>query len=150
MVWYSRISSHMLKGNGSAAQTPRTNTVDILLSKLQKAKFIAMVSKTPSPSLPSVKPARSKGCVLVCQQNRTCLKQGAAAVLAAFQAEPIANYGVTGTGCMGQCGSGPMVRIVPDEIWYSQIQPEEVSLIIQHHLLGGKPVKGMLYPKFHS
>ncbi|WP_421655196.1 (2Fe-2S) ferredoxin domain-containing protein [Leptothermofonsia sp. ETS-13] len=107
-----------------------------------------MVSKMPSSSLSPVETSRIVGYVLVCQ-NRTCLKQGAA-VLAAFQAEPIADYVVLGTGCMGQCGSGPMVRIVPEEIWYSQVLPEEVPSIIQHHLLEGKPVKAMLYPKFHS
>lgn len=84
--------------------------------------------------------------VLVCQ-NRTCRKQGAAEVLAAFQQMPIPGYAVVGTPCMGQCGNGPMVRIVPEEIWYSRVQPVEVPSVIARHLIGGQPIRAMLYSK---
>jgi (2Fe-2S) ferredoxin len=86
--------------------------------------------------------------VLVCQ-NRTCRKQGAAKVLAAFEAASIADTKVIGTGCLGECGSGPMVRVLPDDVWYSHVQPAEVSLIIEQHLVGGEPIAAMLYRKFH-
>jgi (2Fe-2S) ferredoxin len=86
--------------------------------------------------------------VLVCQ-NRTCLKQGAAAVFAAFQATQISGYTILKSSCMGQCGNGPMIRVLPEDIWYHRVRPDEVSAIIQYHLLGGQPVQAMLYPKFH-
>lgn len=95
------------------------------------------------PQIPNVQKQ-----ILVCQ-NRTCKRQGAARVLAAFQSETIAGFAVQGSGCLGQCGSGPMVLILPEEIWYSQVHPGEVSAIVEQHLLGGKPVKAMLYRKFH-
>jgi (2Fe-2S) ferredoxin len=42
-----------------------------------------------------------------------------------------------------------MVRVLPEDIWYWQVQAEEVPAIIERHLLGGQPVAAMLYPKFH-
>ncbi len=85
---------------------------------------------------------------MVCQ-NRTCLKQGSAEVLTAFQKNDIPNCTVSGSGCMGQCGSGPMVKVLPDEVWYSRVNPLEVPFLIERHLLKGHPVQAMLYPKFH-
>jgi (2Fe-2S) ferredoxin len=86
--------------------------------------------------------------ILVCQ-NRTCKRQGSAEVLAAFQSQTIAGIPVQGCSCLGQCGNGPMVLILPEEIWYSQVHPGETIAIVEQHLLGGKPVKAMLYRKFH-
>lgn len=42
-----------------------------------------------------------------------------------------------------------MVQVLPDEIWYGRVQPEEVPAVVERHLRGGQPVKAMLYPKFH-
>ncbi|WP_413162972.1 (2Fe-2S) ferredoxin domain-containing protein [Capilliphycus salinus ALCB114379] len=85
--------------------------------------------------------------VLVCQ-NRTCRKQGSVQVLAAFKAESILDVTIEATGCLGQCGNGPMVIILPEEIWYDRVQPDEVPTIIEYHLYGGEPVKALLYAKF--
>lgn len=85
--------------------------------------------------------------VLVCQ-NRSCSKQGAGKVLAAFQAYA-SDVTVAGSGCLGQCGMGPMVLVIPEQIWYSRVHPDEVPVVVKRHLLGGQPVAAMLYPKFH-
>ncbi|MBE9201385.1 MULTISPECIES: (2Fe-2S) ferredoxin domain-containing protein [unclassified Nodularia (in: cyanobacteria)] len=87
-------------------------------------------------------------CVRVCQ-NRTCKKQGAAEVLAAFTAFSIPDVTVTASGCLGQCGNGPMVLVLPDMVWYSGVRPNEVPLMVEQHLLGGQSVKRMLYYRFH-
>jgi (2Fe-2S) ferredoxin len=87
-------------------------------------------------------------CVRVCQ-NRACQKQGAAKVLAAFKASGVPGVTVTPTGCLGQCGNGPMVLVLPDRIWYSGVRPQEVPLLVEQHLLGGQEVKEMLYYRFH-
>lgn len=50
---------------------------------------------------------------------------------------------------MGQCGNGPMIRVLPEDVWYHQVRPDEVPAIIQRHLIGGQPVQAMLYPGFH-
>jgi|ERR687885_1923188 (2Fe-2S) ferredoxin len=86
--------------------------------------------------------------VLVCQ-NRSCSKQAAAEVLAAFERSPVTGITVIGSGCLGQCGNGPMVLVTPDQIWYSAVHPKEVPLVVERHLQGGHPVVSMLYPKYH-
>ncbi|MBV9387127.1 MAG: (2Fe-2S) ferredoxin domain-containing protein [Chroococcidiopsidaceae cyanobacterium CP_BM_ER_R8_30] len=86
--------------------------------------------------------------VLVCQ-NRTCRKQGADKVLAAFQAHPVRDVAVTGYGCLGQCGNGPMVLVIPEQVCYSSVQPSEVPAVVERHLKGGQPIAAMLYSQFH-
>lgn len=71
-------------------------------------------------------------------------------MLAEFQAHSVPRWVVTKTGCMGQCGNGPMVRILPDNIWYCRVRPEEVSEVVKRHLRGGRPVRAMLSPYFHA
>ncbi|MBW4672427.1 MAG: (2Fe-2S) ferredoxin domain-containing protein [Cyanomargarita calcarea GSE-NOS-MK-12-04C] len=87
-------------------------------------------------------------CVRVCQ-NRTCRKQGAASVLAAFQASLVPEVTVTASACLGQCGNGPMVLVLPDLVWYSGVRPNEVPLVVEQHLLMGQRVTQMLYHRFH-
>lgn len=86
--------------------------------------------------------------ILVCQ-HETCPRQGATAVLKAFQSQAPSDVVVQSTGCFGECGSGPMVVVLPEEIWYCHVEVKDVSRIVEQHLRGGKPVKEKLYPKFH-
>ncbi|MEB3218093.1 MAG: (2Fe-2S) ferredoxin domain-containing protein [Nostocales cyanobacterium 94392] len=86
--------------------------------------------------------------VQVCQ-NRTCKKQGAVKVLAAFETNVVSEVTVIGSSCLGQCGNGPMVLILPEMVWYSHVSPQEVPLVVEQHLSGGQKVTGMLYHRFH-
>lgn len=86
--------------------------------------------------------------VRICQ-HKSCRKQGAAKVLKAFQTLAPADISVESSQCLGQCGNGTMVLVLPDQIWYSRVLPEEVDAIVDRHLLKGKPIKAMLYRKFH-
>jgi (2Fe-2S) ferredoxin len=95
-----------------------------------------------------VETPKSSRQVMVCQ-NRSCRKQGAAAVLAAFQSSAVTDVTVIASSCLGQCGNGPMVLVTPDQIWYSDVHPQEVSKVVERHLQGGHPVVSMLYPKYH-
>ncbi|MCC5637818.1 (2Fe-2S) ferredoxin domain-containing protein [Nostoc sp. CHAB 5844] len=87
-------------------------------------------------------------CVRVCQ-NRTCKKQGAAKVLEALKNLPVPDVTVTASGCLGQCGNGPMVLVLPEMVWYSGVQPNEIPRLVEQHLLCGERVKQMLYYRFH-
>ena len=86
--------------------------------------------------------------ILVCQ-HETCPRQGAASVLKAFKAQAPADVVVKSAGCLGECGSGPMVVVLPEQIWYCHVSPLDVPRIVEQHLKGGKPVTEKLYPKFH-
>ncbi|MDJ0636781.1 MAG: (2Fe-2S) ferredoxin domain-containing protein [Xenococcaceae cyanobacterium MO_188.B29] len=87
--------------------------------------------------------------VLICQ-GRSCRKYGAERVLIAFRVNLVPGVEITPCGCLGQCGNGPMVLVEPEQIWYSEVLPDEVSLIVKQHLKQQRPVKEILYPKFHS
>ncbi len=87
--------------------------------------------------------------VRVCQ-NRTCKKQGSVKVLAAFKANLVPEVTVTGSSCLGKCGKGPIVLILPEMVWYSKVHPSEVNQVVEQHLLGGKRVEQMLYHRFDS
>lgn len=86
--------------------------------------------------------------VRICQ-NTACKKSGSLQVLAAFQAQSLLNITIIGSRCLGQCGSGPMVVVLPEETWYSRVLPGEVPAIVERHLKRGEPIKAMLYRKFH-
>ncbi|MBE9180963.1 (2Fe-2S) ferredoxin domain-containing protein [Oculatella sp. LEGE 06141] len=86
--------------------------------------------------------------VLICQ-SKTCRKGGSARVLAAFEKCAVAEAAIEASGCLGQCGNGPMVLVLPDDVWYCRVQPGEVPTVVQQHLQKDSPVQAMLYRKFH-
>ncbi|RCJ40159.1 2Fe-2S ferredoxin [Nostoc minutum NIES-26] len=107
-----------------------------------------MTDITQSSNFPKTDQSSFPRCVRVCQ-NRTCKKQGAAKVLAAFAALPVPGVTVMASSCLGQCGNGPMLLVLPEMVWYSGILPQEVPLLVEHHLMRGQRVKQMLYYRFH-
>ncbi len=88
--------------------------------------------------------------VFVCQ-NQSCLRQNSQEVLKTFKAETenLVNVNIEASACLGQCSTGPTVRVTPDEIWYYRVQPDRVPLIVVQHLKGNKPVDDMLNPRMH-
>ena len=44
---------------------------------------------------------------------------------------------------------GATVRVLPDEIWYCRVKPENVEAIVEQHLKQCEPVKALLHPRFH-
>ncbi|EDX71249.1 hypothetical protein MC7420_2810 [Coleofasciculus chthonoplastes PCC 7420] len=69
--------------------------------------------------------------------------------MAAFQALPVNGVIVSGSRCLGECGNGPMVVVLPEETWYCRVHPDEVPAVVQRHIKDGQPVKVMLYRKYH-
>ncbi len=53
--------------------------------------------------------------------------------------------GVAWSGCQGFCQMGPLVTIVPDEILYVKVSPEDVGEIVERTLIGGELVERLLY-----
>ena len=100
-------------------------------------------------NLPQEDQVISTQCVQICQ-HRTCRKQGAAKILSAFNSQSVPNVTVKACGCLGQCGNGPMVLMLPDMVWYCGVLPEEVPILVEKHLLGGERVHNMLYHRFHA
>jgi (2Fe-2S) ferredoxin len=53
---------------------------------------------------------------------------------------------ITGTGCLGPCGTGTNVLVYPEGILYGAVKKEDVSAIFEEHLLGGTPVERLKVP----
>ena len=49
------------------------------------------------------------------------------------------------TGCFGFCAKGPIVKVYPDDIFYTQVKPEDASEIVQSHLVNHKVVERLLF-----
>lgn len=86
--------------------------------------------------------------ILVCQYTN-CLRNGSAAVLAAFQGYSVSGAMVIGCGCQGQCNMGATVRVLPDDTWYCRVKPDDVRTIVEQHLKHDRPVSTLLHPRFH-
>jgi (2Fe-2S) ferredoxin len=48
--------------------------------------------------------------------------------------------------CVGPCGSGPIVIVYPDNVWYGNVTEGDVAEIFESHLLGDKPVDRLVLP----
>ena len=49
------------------------------------------------------------------------------------------------TGCFGFCAKGPIVKVYPDDIFYTQVKPEDAIEIVQSHLINHKVVERLLF-----
>ena len=52
---------------------------------------------------------------------------------------------VVTSGCFGFCAKGPIVRILPDNITYTHVKPEEVNVIVEKHVVRGELVDELRY-----
>lgn len=49
------------------------------------------------------------------------------------------------TGCFGFCEKGPIVKVLPDNTFYTQVKSEDVAEIISEHVIKGRKVNRLLY-----
>jgi len=52
---------------------------------------------------------------------------------------------VVKTGCFGFCEKGPIVKIIPDNTFYTEVKPENAKEIIAEHVAKGRRVENLLY-----
>ncbi len=96
--------------------------------------------------------------VFVCTQMRppghprgSCGANGSAALFQEFQQQferrgLWGKYAVTGSGCIGPCGNGANVLVYPEGVMYGAKNKEDVTAIIEEHLLGERPVERLKVP----
>ncbi len=49
------------------------------------------------------------------------------------------------TGCFGFCEKGPIVKVMPDNTFYTQVKPEDAIEIIAEHVIKGRQISRLLY-----
>ena len=49
------------------------------------------------------------------------------------------------TGCFGFCEKGPIVKIMPDNTFYTEVKPEDAADIVEEHVIKGRKVTRLLY-----
>lgn len=49
------------------------------------------------------------------------------------------------TGCFGFCEKGPIIKVMPDNTFYTKVTPEDAEEIIKEHIIGGRRVQRLLY-----
>lgn len=89
--------------------------------------------------------------ILICH-HRACFRQGSQRVMAAFQAlldrlepqpdPPNLAAELVASGCLGRCGSGPMVLVLPQQQLYRRVDPTQVSAIWAGSLAGADRIPG--------
>ncbi len=98
--------------------------------------------------------------VFVCVQRRpeghprgACSQRACDEVLNAFlgevqQRKLFDKIAVTNTGCLGPCGFGVSVLVYPEGVMYGRVTANDVTAIIDEHLLGNNPVERLRVPPF--
>ena len=49
------------------------------------------------------------------------------------------------TGCNGFCAQGPVMVVQPDGIFYQLLSEEDVPVLVEEHMLKGRPVERLMY-----
>ena len=87
--------------------------------------------------------------VMVCG-GTGCTSSNSAAVIAEFEKQLVEKgldkeVKVVRTGCFGLCEAGPVVIVYPEGSFYAHVTTENVTKIVDEHLIKGRIVKDLLY-----
>ncbi|MCI0650870.1 MAG: (2Fe-2S) ferredoxin domain-containing protein [Planctomycetes bacterium] len=87
--------------------------------------------------------------VFVCTGGKVCPRQGSEQVLGELrvrikEAGLAERVRINQSGCMSQCGWGPMVVVYPEDTWYGAVRLADVPDLISH-LRGGAPIERLFH-----
>lgn len=93
--------------------------------------------------------AKQKMQILVCGGTSCSGNQGEA-VLDSLKLELEANalendVNVVRTACFGLCNLGPVVKIMPGNVIYTKVRPDDEREIVSEHIMKGRKVERLLY-----
>ena len=49
-------------------------------------------------------------------------------------------------GCLDQCKHGVTIVVYPEQVWYGRVTADDISEIVEKHLIGGEVVTRLLLP----
>ncbi len=87
--------------------------------------------------------------IMVCGGTR-CSDKMSEAVLDNLKLELEANalendVHVVKTGCFGLCSLGPIVRIMPEDIVYTRVNPDDAKDIVSEHIMKGRKIDRLIF-----
>ncbi len=99
--------------------------------------------------LAAAKTDSKKKDILICGDTG-CLVSNSQEIIANLRAEVKAaglekDVNVIQTGCFGFCAQGPIVKIMPDNVFYVKVTPEDAKDIVKQHIVGHKLVERLVY-----
>jgi (2Fe-2S) ferredoxin len=106
----------------------------------------------------SADPRKLRAHIFICTNERApghprgCCKEKGSEKLVELFKEELAKRGLKAeiraqkAGCLDTCEWGPSVVVYPEGIWYGKVTPSDVSVIIEEHLVHGKPVERLKIP----
>ena len=116
--------------------------------------------KTSSQQLPNYQPATDNGqqygikaheyVQIQCCSGKACRKNDSERIINLFKMMLHAHgiddmVDVVTSGCFGFCAKGPIVRILPENITYTHVKPEDVNVIVEKHIVRGELVDELRY-----
>ena len=87
-------------------------------------------------------PGHSKGC---------CMRKGGSQVRDQFKSV-VTDRGLKGVvrankaGCLDQCEHGVTVVVYPEQVWYGGVTVDDVTEIVDRHIIGGEFVTRLMLP----
>lgn len=90
--------------------------------------------------------------VFVCTSGKTCPSQGSEQICIDMK-NMISDLGlkkeirINKSGCLGQCGDGPIVVVYPEAVWYAGVQHDDIKEIVDQHLLNDQVIERLHYKK---
>ncbi len=88
--------------------------------------------------------------IFVCTSGKTCPLADSEEVHRALK-KAVKEAGLKSTvrvnqsGCMNQCGHGPMVVIYPEDVWYCGVDVDGARKIVSEHIEQGRVVEKYRY-----
>ena len=88
--------------------------------------------------------------ILVCTQGKSCPRQGGAEICSklreqVFQAGQKNRIRVVKSGCLAQCGHGPIVAVEPEGTWFSAVQADHCEKLADWILNRGALPEGLIF-----
>ncbi|MDX9848164.1 MAG: NADH-quinone oxidoreductase subunit NuoF [Tenuifilaceae bacterium] len=93
--------------------------------------------------------AKYKSHLLVCG-GTGCRASESDSIVETLKAE-LASHGLENevqvimTGCFGFCEKGPIVKVLPDNTFYTEVKPSDATEIVAEHVVKGRKVNRLLY-----
>ena len=49
------------------------------------------------------------------------------------------------TGCFGLCANGTIIKVLPENIFYANVKPDDVDEVISEHIIKGQKIERLIY-----